>query len=96
MVLWFLASWFFALDLGGVELANVFELNAEAVTQGALIPQLIEQGLGLVKGVGGNVFAFEQVAEAALNLRFSKQGETPGAALRNSRGEAGCLTLRFY
>jgi len=58
-----------------VQLANFFELDAQPMAEGAFGPQFFQQGLGFVKRVWGNILAFEQVSEAALNFILGKQGD---------------------
>jgi hypothetical protein len=67
------------LDLGRVQLADVFQLQAQAVAQRAFGAKFVEQCFSLVKGVRRNVLALEQVAKAALNFRFGKQGQLLGS-----------------
>jgi hypothetical protein len=61
-------------DLGRVELANLFQLNAQAVPQGAFRTQLFQQRLSLVESIWRNVFALKKIPKATLNFRFGKQG----------------------
>jgi hypothetical protein len=53
-----------------VKLANLFQLDAEAMSQRAFGPQFIEERLGLIECVWWNVLALEKIAKAALNFRF--------------------------
>jgi hypothetical protein len=69
-----------------MQLANLFQLNAEPVTERAFRPEFIEQGFCPFEGVGRNVFALKEISETTLNFRFGKQGELLGAAKKNRRG----------
>jgi hypothetical protein len=68
-----------SLHLSGVQLANLFELQAEAVAERTFRSQLIEQGLSSIEGVWRYVFRLEEVAKTTLNFGFGKQGELLGA-----------------
>jgi hypothetical protein len=58
-----------------MQLADLFELDAEAMPQRAFRAKFVKQCFGLVEGVGRHILGLEQVPEAALNLGFGKQGE---------------------
>ena len=70
----------FVLSLRGVQLADLFQLDAEPMPQGAFRAKFVEQRFGLVEGLGRDFLGLEQVAKAALNLGFGKQGENLQAA----------------
>jgi len=55
-------------DLGRVQLANLFQLDAQAVTKGAFRTQFVKQGLGLVECIRRNVFALKEIPKATLNF----------------------------
>jgi hypothetical protein len=59
-----------------VKLANFFELDAQAVPERAFGPELVEQRLGFVERVWGNILALEQIAKATLNFGFGKQAKS--------------------
>jgi hypothetical protein len=63
-----------------VHLADFFQLDAQAVPERAFRAKFVEQRFRLVKRIRRHILAFEQVAEAALNLGFGKQGENLQAA----------------
>ena len=75
------------LSLRRMQLANLFEFHAEPVTKWAFGPQFFQKRLGLVERIWGNILAFEQVTEAALNLILGKQGDLllRGVKLSHSR-----------
>jgi len=60
-----------------VQLADFFELDTQAVAERTLGPQFFQKGLGLIECVWGNILAFEQVSEAALNFILGEQGDLP-------------------
>lgn len=56
-----------------MHLAELFQLQTQAVPQWALGSQFVQQRLGLIEGLRRDILALEQVAKAPLHLRFSKQ-----------------------
>src|SRR5687767_6588506 len=74
-----------------MQLADLFELQAQAVPKRALGSQLIQQRLGFVERVGRNILAFEQISKATLNFGFGKQGSS-SAGQRNKRQSAAKRT----
>jgi hypothetical protein len=60
-----------------MQLANLFELDAQPMAERAFGPQFFQQGLSFVEGVGGNILALEHVSKAALNFILGKQGDLP-------------------
>ena len=63
------------LHLGGVQLANLFQLNAQAVAKGAFCTQFFQQSLGLLESIRRNILTLEEISKATLNLGFGKQGK---------------------
>jgi hypothetical protein len=55
--------------------AELFQLDAQAMSQRAFGTELVQEVFRLVKRLMRNVFALEQAAKAALNLGFGKQSE---------------------
>ena len=80
-----------ALSLGGMQLPNFFQLDAQAVAKGAFGPQFFQERLGLVERVGGNILAFEHVSETALYFILGEQGDLP---LRVPQSGTGCSLMR--
>jgi hypothetical protein len=58
-----------------VQLANLFQLDAEPMAERTFGSQFFQQGFGLIERIWGNILAFEQVSEAALNFILGKQGD---------------------
>jgi hypothetical protein len=67
-----------------MQLAKLFQLDAQAMPQRAFRTKFVEQGFRLVESLWRHVFAFEQTAKAALNLGFSKQDETSRPHVRSA------------
>jgi len=65
-----------------MQLADLFELQAQAMPKRALGSQLIQQRFGFLERVGRNILAFEQISKATLNFGFGKQGSS-SAGRRN-------------
>ena len=70
----------FYLSLRGVQLADFFQLDAQAMPERAFRTKFVEQRFRLVERIWRHILAFEHIAEAALNLGFGKQGENLQAA----------------
>lgn len=63
------------LGLGGVQVAKLFELHRQAVTQGAFQTQFVEEFFRPIKGVRGDLFlSFEELRETTLDFVFGEQG----------------------
>lgn len=60
--------------LGGVHLAEFFELHAQPVAERAFGSQFVEKVFGFVEILERKILRLEQIAEASLNLIFGKQG----------------------
>jgi hypothetical protein len=81
------ASQEFALqpELAGlrrVHLAQFFELDAQPVAERALGSQFVQQAFGLIEVFERKILRLEQIAKAALNLIFGKQGSLSRLPLR--------------
>ena len=76
MVLW--PAFELGLNLRSVQLANLFQLNAQPVAKRALGSEFIEQCFGFLKSVRRNVLGLEQITKATLNFGFGKQGALLG------------------
>jgi hypothetical protein len=61
-----------------MQLANLFQLDAEPVPERTFRTQLIEQRFCFFEGVWRNVFALEEISKTTLNFGFGKQGELLG------------------
>jgi hypothetical protein len=69
--------------LGRAHFAEFFELNAQPMAERALGSQFFQQVFCFVEVFGGEILRLEQIAKAALNLIFGKQGSLSRLRMRS-------------